>query len=92
MQPTQYIRKSGIAVRGVADTRLLIPLKGNVDSVYTLNKSGCLLWDALEKPLGEKQLAGLLKLQFAISEGDAVRDVAAFLADMQRLELVVKLA
>jgi hypothetical protein len=83
----KYSRQVDVVARSAAGEHLLVPIHGCVSSVYTLNDSGLLLWDLIEQPRTEDELAGALVARFRIPAATAARDVRDFLADMVRLGL-----
>jgi len=85
----QYQRKEAVVARSVAGENLLIPVHGCTSSVYTLNATGCRLWDLLEQARTEDELADALAGKYRIAREEARRDVATFLGEMLRMGLVV---
>lgn len=83
-----YQRKQDVAARSVAGENLLIPVHGCTRSVYTLNPTGCYLWDLLEEARSEDALAEALVRKHAISRETAIQDVTAFLQELTRMGLV----
>ena len=83
----KYIRKEKVVARSVAGEHLLIPVHGCTRSVYTLNGTGCRLWDLIGSPRTEDELAGILAGQYQIPRETAQRDVRAFLDDMVQMGL-----
>lgn len=84
----KYIRKEEVVARSVAGENLLIPVHGCTRSVYTLNGTGCRLWELIGSPSTEDELAGILAGQYQIQRETAQRDVRAFLDDMVQMGLV----
>ena len=78
-----------MVARSVAGENLLVPVHGCTRSVYTLNATGCVLWDLLEREQTEETLIQALVEQYQIAKGAAQRDVSAFLLELVRMELVV---
>lgn len=85
----RYRRNDNVKKRSVADSSLLIPLDNAARSVYTLNETGCLLWELIARFRHEEELVEALLEQYAeISRETAQHDVRVFLDDMVRMELV----
>jgi hypothetical protein len=55
-----------------------------------LNPTGCCLWDLLEQPRTEDELADVLVGKYRITPEEARRDVAVFLDDLVRMALAVR--
>lgn len=79
--------KEEFVLRQVADTWVVMPLgQTSVDfnGMLTLNQSGALLWQALEKGGDRDALADALTGQYEVSREEALADVDAFLAKLQQ--------
>lgn len=79
--------KEEFVLRQVADTWVVMPLgQTSVDfnGMLTLNQSGALLWQALEKGGDREALADALTGQYEVSREEALADVDAFLAKLQQ--------
>lgn len=86
----RYERMKDVVARGVAGTHLLVPVHGCTRSVYTLNATGCRLWDLIALPRTENELAGTLAGEYHIPPETARHDVQAFLKEMVRMNLAVE--
>lgn len=79
--------KEEFVLRQVADTWVVMPLgQTSVDfnGMLTLNQSGALLWQALEKGGDREALADTLTAQYEVDREEALADVDAFLAKLQQ--------
>ncbi|WP_372846585.1 PqqD family protein [Pontiella sp.] len=85
----KYRRQKDIVARKVAGENLLVPINGCAKKVYTLNNVGERLWEAIEEPKSQEELASSLVEHYKIAKETASKDVQAFLDDMLRMELVV---
>ena len=85
----KYQRKTDVVARVVAGENVLIPVHGCTRSVYTLNPTGCRLWDLLEQAQSEDALADALAAHYQISRAAAQADVRSFLEDLVRMELIM---
>lgn len=84
----KYCRKQDVVLRSVAGENLLIPVHACTNSVYTLNNTGVCLWQLIEAPRTEDDLAAALVERYRISAATARTDVQGFLDDMARMGLV----
>ena len=79
--------KDGFVLRQVADTWVVMPL-GQVsldfNGMLTLNETGALLWQELEKGGDAEALTNALTEQYDVSAEEARRDVDAFLEKLKR--------
>ena len=74
--------KENFVLRQVADTWVVLPLGAatlNFDGMLTLNQSGVLLWQALEKGCTEEELTEVLLEEYDVSREEASADVRQFL-------------
>lgn len=74
--------KENFVLRQVADTWVVLPLGAatlNFDGMLTLNQSGVLLWQALEKGCTEAELTEVLLEEYDVSREEAAADVRQFL-------------
>ena len=79
--------KEEFVLRQVADTWVVMPLgQTSVDfnGMLTLNQSGALLCQALEKGGDREALADALTAQYEVDREEALADVDAFLAKLQQ--------
>lgn len=86
----KYCRKENVVARSVAGEHLLVPVHDCTRSVYTLNGTGCRLWDLIGSPCTEDELTEALVEQYRIPRETAQRDVCAFLDDMVQMGLADK--
>ena len=74
--------KENFVIRQVADTWVVLPLGAatlNFDGMLTLNQSGVLLWQALEKGCSEAELTEVLLAEYEVSPEEAAADAREFL-------------
>lgn len=79
--------KDGFVLRQVADTWVVMPL-GQVsldfNGMLTLNETGAVLWQALEKGGDVQDLVNALTAEYDVSAEQAKQDVEAFMAKLQQ--------
>ena len=78
--------KENYVLRQVADTWVVLPVGieiANFNGMLTLNASGVLLWNALEKGTSREELAALLTSEYVVSLDQAQKDVDEFLEKLQ---------
>ena len=80
--------KSNYVLRQVADTWVVLPLAEenlNLNGMLTLNNAGALLWRALEKGCGTKELAEELTQKYEVSHEQAAMDAEEFLQKLREI-------
>ena len=80
------ILKDGFVLRQVADTWVVMPLGQmslDFNGMLTLNETGALLWQVLEKGGDVEALTNALTAEYDVSAENARRDVEVFLTKLQ---------
>lgn len=80
--------KENFALRPVADTWVVLPLgeeSVNFNGMLTLNESGALLWQALEKGGDREALADALMAEYVVDRTQALADAEAFLEKLRKV-------
>lgn len=80
--------KENFALRPVADTWVVLPLgeeSVNFNGMLTLNESGALLWQALEKGGDREALADALMAEYVVDRAQALTDAEAFLDKLRKV-------
>ncbi|MGA7854270.1 MAG: PqqD family protein [Candidatus Acidiferrales bacterium] len=84
-------RSSNVVSRVVADEAIVVPIRRGVadlNSIYTFNESGTLLWSLIEKGLEPAQLVSHLQSHYGLSCEQATADAEAFLKELSTEGLV----
>jgi Tfp pilus assembly PilM family ATPase len=82
------LRQAGLTWHVAGDDVVILDLKGSV--YLKVNGSGRVLWERLaEVPSSEQQLTEALVDRYGIDEERAAADVAQFLDDMRRRNLLI---
>lgn len=66
----------------------LVLMHADLDSYFSLNASGALIWSALSKPHSISELCALVSGAFEIEAEECAGDVRQLLADLQDKRLV----
>ena len=78
--------KQDFVLRQVANTWVVVPVgQAMVDfkSMLTLNSTGAVLWNELEKGTDIETMVNLLTTEYDVSEAQAETDIEAFLTKLQ---------
>ena len=78
--------KEDYVLRTVADTWVVLPLGAesvNFNGMLTLNESGALLWQAMEKGGDRETLADALMAEYIVDRAQALADADEFIAKLQ---------
>ena len=77
--------KTNLVLRQVADTWTVLPLGKdiiNFDGMLTLNETGVMLWQMLEKGAEKADLVTAVTAEYDVSEEEASVDIDAYLAKL----------
>jgi hypothetical protein len=88
---TRLRRSGNVVSRVVADEAIVVPIRRGVadlNSIYTFNESGTLLWSLIEKGLEPAQLVDHLQTNYGLSREQATADAEAFLKELSTEGLV----
>lgn len=80
--------KSKFVTRSVSDELVIVPLSGNVaqmNRLFTLNETGKFIWENSEKCTDSESMVVLLTENFDVQPDTALKDVAAFLENIEML-------
>ena len=76
--------KEGFVLREVAGEHVVLPSGSelNLNMMVTLNETGKFLWERLAQGIDIKELVTALTAEYDVSEQDAQKHVAAFVAKL----------
>ena len=80
--------KENFTLRPVANTWVVLPLGAesvNFNGMLTLNETGALLWQILEKGGDREAMADALLAEYIVDRAQALADVDDFLAKLQKI-------
>ena len=82
----KQLRQAALTWHVAGDDVVVLDLQGSV--YLKLNGSARVLWERMTEPTTEAALVIALREQFGIDEERATADVAGFLADLRRRDLL----
>jgi Coenzyme PQQ synthesis protein D (PqqD) len=86
-------RSRNVVSRIVADEAIVVPIRrgaADMDSIYTFNDTGSMLWALIEKGRSVAELAEKLQSEYGIGAEQAAADTANFLAELSNAGLIEK--
>lgn len=84
-------RSPNVVSRVVADEAIVVPIRrgaADMDSIYTFNDAGSVLWGLIEKGQSAEDLAAHLRSEYGISAEQAAADTERFIAELSEAGLV----
>ena len=74
----RFCKKDDLVTRNIGGEMIIVPVEGHVgdlDSIYTLNEVGAVIWDLLDGRTSLDQIAAAVCDQYAVTPEEARRDV-----------------
>jgi len=90
--PSQWKPRGEIVTRAVAGETILVPVRnrvGDLNSIFTLNETGALIWDMIGTRATRSQIVEAVAREFDVPSGDAERDALEFIASLEAAGLIV---
>jgi len=87
----RYERNPDFIFRRIVDEAVLVPIQQDVadmDCIYTMNPTGALIWERLEKPATPAELQAALLDEYEADPGSLASDLKNFLDEMAAIGAV----
>jgi len=84
-------RSANVVSRVVADEAIVVPIRrgaADMDSIYTFNDSGSLLWALIEQGRTAGDLAAQLQAEYGITAEQAAADTEKFVSELSEAGLI----
>jgi len=84
-------RSPNVVSRVVVGEAIVVPIRrgaADMDSIYTFNESGSLLWSLIEKGGTTEDLSAQLQSEYGITAEQAADDTAKFVEELKEAGLV----
>ena len=88
-----FARNQAIVARRIGDEFILVPIRqraGEVDSIYTLNEVGALIWDMLDGQTPLRHIRDAIVKEFEVGPEDAQADLLAFVGQLASVGAIVE--
>lgn len=88
---TKIQKSPNVVSRVVADEAIVVPIRrgaADMDSIYTFNDSGSLLWTLIEAGRSAEDLAAHLQAEYGISAEQAAADTDSFIEELREAGLI----
>lgn len=86
-----FIKETEIVARNIAGQTIVVPVKsrvGDLDSIYTLNEIGTMIWDLLDGGRPAKEMVDALTEEYDVEAAEAKKDVFDFLGSLEEAGLI----
>src|SRR5271156_3436517 len=87
----RFVRNREVVSRQIEGELIIVPIRrgvGNLNSLYTLNPVGSVLWDYLSEGHTVAEMVQRICDEFEVSEDNAQRDIQGFLDSLVEEHLV----
>jgi hypothetical protein len=90
--PTRrFSRRGDLVTRRIAGETLIVPVSsgvGDMESIFTLNDVGSLLWERIEARATVAEMVEAVCEEFDVSHAEAEKDVLEFLRSLEEAGLI----
>ena len=94
MSANSIMEGKNFVTRKIAGETIIVPVRahvGELDSVYTLNELGTLIWDLLQEGKNKQEIARAICDTYELSPEQAELDVRDFLQSLAEADLTPKM-
>jgi len=88
---TRLQRSQSVVSRVVCGEAIVVPIRrgaADMDSIYTFNETGSLLWSLIEKGATNGDLSAQLESEYGITAEQAADDTAKFVEELKEAGLI----
>lgn len=87
----RFAKGSDLVTRCIAGETIVVPVSGNagdLDSIYTLNEVGSLVWQLLDGHISINQIVSTVCKDYDVGKGEAEKDIIEFIGSLQAAGLI----
>lgn len=87
----RFVRKHDVVTRCIAGETILVPVSqqvGDLDSVYTLNPIGSLIWGLIDGRAVAREIVAAVCEAYEVEPEQAEQDTVEFLASLEQAGLI----
>ena len=91
----RFVRNQGVVARKIQGELIIVPIRrgvGDLNSLYTLNAVGAVLWDFMKESHTIGDMVARVCDEFDVTASQAQRDIEAFLDSLVQEQLVESVA
>lgn len=86
-----YAKDADLVTRNVAGETIIVPIKnrvGDLDSIYTLNEVGTMIWELIDGKRSVSQIAEEICVSYDVTPEEAKKDTIDFVTTLMKAGLV----
>jgi|ERR1044071_2307111 hypothetical protein len=80
-----FVKDDNLMARNIAGETLIVPIRnsiGDLNSIYTLNEVGALIWQMIDERTRVNQIVEAVSLEYDVTKDEAAQDVIELLDSM----------
>jgi len=86
-----YAKDSNLITRDIAGETIIVPVRNNVgdlDSIYTLNEVGTLIWELIDGKNSVSRIAEVISNTYEVKLEEAERDALQFINSLEKAGMI----
>lgn len=91
----RFVRNQDVVVRKIQGELIIVPIRsgvGDLNSLYTLNPVGAVLWDFMNEGHTLGEMVKLVCDEFEVTAAEAQNDIQSFLDSLMQEKLILSVA
>jgi hypothetical protein len=88
-----YKKSESIVSRGIGDEYILVPIRqdvGDLESIYTLNETGALIWELIDGKLKVGEIKESLLEAFEVEPEEVEKDLKEHLQQLEGMKAIIE--
>jgi hypothetical protein len=86
-----FLKEDNCVAREIAGETIIVPIKscvGDLDSIYTLNEVGTLIWHLIDGQRNVGQIVETVREAYDVKSEEVTRDTVDFLSSLEKAGLI----
>ena len=86
-----FFKEANCVTREIAGETIIVPIKGRVgdlDSIYTLNEEGTLIWQLIDGRKSIGQIVQTVRQTYDVESEEVTKDAVDFLSSLEKAGLI----
>jgi hypothetical protein len=85
------VKQDNFVTREIAGETIVVPIRGrteDLDSIFTLNEQGTLIWNLLDGRTNVNQIVEAISKTYEVTKDEATKDTIDFLTSLEAAGLI----
>jgi hypothetical protein len=86
-----FVKDDNLMARNIAGETLIVPIRnsvGDLNSIYTLNEVGAVVWQMIDGRTRVEQIVGAISREYDVTADEAASDVVELIDSMAEAGLI----